>query len=1152
MAKQEFQRLGFISQEHYEATLKTLQSNFTGEYAPGGMTGCMMPRSAVEKVHRYFEAYQQNVEKWNEETPDGKYPPRVDLTAGLPPVFNQHPRGTCVAQAVTGLANYYFGKTPVLSTEYTYGVIKKYECAEFGKAYQAFIADPMKYLQGTENISGECGTAAWYLKHCFPDAIKKGIEKKRENEAARKSIIPQPLMITEQDYAAWLYHENPANEDGSFLTVAHRVFQQEGFCTSQVLPYKPRCIAGNTGHLPMPVEAVQDAAARRITDELHLFRDPGDIDEFKKFLSGNNGQWNPMPVAISVFCFASWNNSPFTKRTGWFSMPIPEEETVEFLNEQTSVYIQQNPNATKEQIVQFILEWKEKLDDIPRNKILNFLRTGGHAMLAVGYVDEPIVAGGGYLLVRNSWAETWAWEGEHPGCAKIPYAYIENFCSEALSIIKPRSPKKAKTSETPLISVNQDAVTKKQSTDIPAPEVALLQLTGDSETLQEALHLTHRLAKDGYRVRFDIERLPSGELKERWSTCPATIRDVILLAGEGDKISGKDLTEKLSRLSGSGKNIISVQLGKTNSGLQNSLPESCRDLISYNRIKIQEHSFNDDFAELEMRLKSRPLQNSLEISAFYKSFRDMFKASIRKIVQSEHDPDVDLYQLLKRNMSFQLLEALILYLCRKGFHILDSGGSQISHEQLSERLSAGKCNAVTLESKAIRDRFYIKFDHKRNSGVIMKSSGKEETNRKSVIGSFYQNLKSLFTPMTFDPMPERQNVPDAAPKHLEYTEKIAAMQQAVSLRSEDTERTAAQNPKNAEVAEALRRKNEFSCMIDRNIRWRDMDYCFPDLDLEWKYKLLPWKLQVKEVHKRDCRIEDLIARLEAEGLMSPEDRELVKKTSTLSLYELKNGGVSVMIAAVYLTLWKNGKKIPLNDACMDLLQEFKDCLKRSMLDLYCPRLSGTGLLLGTSNAVLAPEHAKAYRKNAVSFCGGIGEFAIYCDYNTALEKWSFVFPESWNGYYWWHFVEHLLPIDPALCLKELIEKGNNGCTVTKLRLEKNLGLPHAIFTSAFARLKPILVKKGMVKTEDGKEIVEYELDRGKSHEMSCSISGHRRISYGVWNYIHCVIYSAAFAFGAYIAYTVFKTPLYIGIFIVGAASLIAKCIVEWNDRRIQM
>lgn len=1038
MAKQEFQRLGFISQEHYEATLKTLQSNFTGEYAPGGMTGCMMPRSAVEKVHRYFEAYQQNVEKWNEETPDGKYPPRVDLTAGLPPVFNQHPRGTCVAQAVTGLANYYFGKTPVLSTEYTYGVIKKYECAEFGKAYQAFIADPNK-------------------------------------------------------------------KDGSSLVTACRVFQQEGFCTSQVLPYDPRVIENNCGHLPMPEKAVQDAATRRITDELHLFRNPGDINEFKKFLSGNNGQWAPMPVAIGVSCFASWHYSPFTKRTGWFSMPIPEDEF-----------------------------------------------TGGHAMLAVGYVDEPIVAGGGYLLVRNSWAETWAWEGEHPGCAKIPYAYIENFCSEALSIIKPRSPKKAKTSETPLVSVKQDAATKKQSTDIPAPEVALLQLTGDSETLQEALHLTHRLAKDGYRVRFAIERLPSGELKERWSTCPATICDVILLAGEGDKISGKDLTEKLSRLSVSGKNIISVQLGKTNSGLQNSLPESCRDLISYNRIKIQEHSFNDDFAELEMRLKSRPLQNPLEISVFYKSFRDMFKASIRKIVQSEHDPDVDLYQLLKRNMSFQLLEALILYLCRKGFHILDSGGSQISHEQLSERLSAGKCNAVTLESKAIRDRFYIKFDHKRNSGVIMKSSGKEETNRKSVIGSFYQNLKCLFTPMTFDPMPERQNVPDAAPKHLEYTEKIAAMQQAVSLRSEDTERTAAQNPKNAEVAEALRRKNEFSCMIDRNIRWRDMDYCFPDLDLEWKYKLLPWKLQVKEVHKRDCRIEDLIARLEAEGLMSPEDRELVKKTSTLSLYELKNGGVSVMIAAVYLTLWKNGKKIPLNDACMDLLQEFKDCLKRSMLDLYCPRLSGTGLLLGTSNAVLAPEHAKTYRKNAVSFCGGIGEFAIYCDYNTALEKWSFVFPESWNGYYWWHFVEHLLPIDPALCLKELIEKGNNGCTVTKLRLEKNLGLPHAIFTSAFARLKPILVKKSMVKTEDGKEIVEYELDLGKSHEMSCSISGHRRISYGVWNYIHCVIYSAAFAFGAYIAYTVFKTPLYIGIFIVGAASLIAKCIVEWNDRRIQM
>ena len=825
MAKQEFQRLGFISQEHYEATLKTLQSDFTGEYAPGGMTGCMISRSAAEKVHRYFETYQQNVEKWNAETPEGKYPPRVDLTAGLPPVFDQHPRGTCVAQAVTGLANYYFGKTPVLSTEYTYGVIKKYECAEFAKAYQAFMADPMKYLQGTENIRGERGTAAWYLKYCFPDAIKKG---KRENEAARKSIIPQPLEITEQDYAVWLYrYANPANEDGSLLTVAHRVFQQEGFCTSQVLPYKPRCIEGNTGHLPMPEEAVQDAATRRITDELHLFRDPGDINEFKKFLSGNNGQWAPMPVAIGVPSFVSWCYNPFTRRSGWFSMPIPEEEPINFLLYKKEEYRQQHPNATEEQIAQFIHEWKEYLKNIPRNKIWNIVNIGGHAMLAVGYVDEPIVAGGGYLLVRNSWAETWAWEGEHPGYAKIPYAYIENFCSEALSIIKPRSQKKARTSETPLVSVKQDAATKKQSTDIPAPEVALLQLTGDSETLQEALHLTHRLAKDGYRVRFDIERLPSGELKERWSACPNTIRDVILLAGQGERISGKDFTEKLSRLSGSGKKIISVQLGKTNSGLQNSLPESCRDLISYNRIKIQEHSFNDDFAELEMRLKSRPLQNPLEISAFYKSFRDMFKASTRKIVQSGHDPDVDLYQLLKRNMSFQILEALILYLCRKGFHILDSGGSLISPEQFSGRLSAGKCNAVTLESKAIRDRFYIKFDHKRNSGLIMKSSGKEETNRKSVIGGFYQNLKRLFTPMPFAPMPERQDMPDAEPKHQEYTEKIAAMQQAVTLPSENTARTAPQNPKNTEVDEKLRRKNELNCIVARNIRRREIDYRFP-------------------------------------------------------------------------------------------------------------------------------------------------------------------------------------------------------------------------------------------------------------------------------------------------------------------------------------
>lgn len=35
----------------------------------------------------------------------------------------------------------------------------------------------------------------------------------------------------------------------------------------------------------------------------------------------------------------------------------------------------------------------------------------------------------------------------------------------------------------------------------------------------------------------------------------------------------------------------------------------------------------------------------------------------------------------------------------------------------------------------------------------MKNTGKEETNRKSVIGGLYQCLKWLFTPVTFGSMP---------------------------------------------------------------------------------------------------------------------------------------------------------------------------------------------------------------------------------------------------------------------------------------------------------------------------------------------------------------------------------------------------------------
>ena len=286
--------------------------------------------------------------------------------------------------------------------------------------------------------------------------------------------------------------------------------------------------------------------------------------------------------------------------------------------------------------------------------------------------------------------------------------------------------------------------------------------------------------------------------------------------------------------------------------------------------------------------------------------------------------------------------------------------------------------------------------------------------------------------------------------------------------------------------------------------------------------------------------------LEKYGVITAADREQVEKTSDIALYELKHGSISVLVIALYLTLWKNGQKVAMGSACLNALQELKENFKQSMQNLCSSDLVGAGFLIATGNEAKEPD----YQKCTSSFRGGNGDFTVFCDYNAPLEKWSFVFPENWDGYYWWHFMEHLLPVDPAVCLKTLIEQGNYGESTTKKRLEKNLELPHAIFNSAFARVKPLLrKKKEMGSDPDGKEAVQYELDPEKSDEKFATHANCRRITRGIWGYFHCVVFSGSFVVAGMLGEAI-KAPVWLRVLMLGGASFIAKIITEWNDRRI--
>ena len=56
----------------------------------------------------------------------------------------------------------------------------------------------------------------------------------------------------------------------------------------------------------------------------------------------------------------------------------------------------------------------------------------GHAVLAVGYQDDPDVDGGGYVIVQNSWSDTW---GDH-GFAYVTYEWLQHSILDAQAVVR--------------------------------------------------------------------------------------------------------------------------------------------------------------------------------------------------------------------------------------------------------------------------------------------------------------------------------------------------------------------------------------------------------------------------------------------------------------------------------------------------------------------------------------------------------------------------------------------------------------------------------------------------------------------------------------------------------------------------------------------
>ena len=182
-----------------------------------------------------------------------------------------------------------------------------------------------------------------------------------------------------EQFIYWNAKANDGHPDrsGTWLKIAMPLTERDGACDESVWPYVGADVAGNEGQGPPPQDAQADA-------QKHLLRKPRELnghDSGAIRAALDEG----LPVGISVPVYNNWYSNPAAHLLGLIPMPLP-----------------------------------------------NSVIKGGHAMCAMGYGWDNDFAGGGYLILRNSWGSDWAPQSPvAPGYGAIPLLYIDEYGWEA-------------------------------------------------------------------------------------------------------------------------------------------------------------------------------------------------------------------------------------------------------------------------------------------------------------------------------------------------------------------------------------------------------------------------------------------------------------------------------------------------------------------------------------------------------------------------------------------------------------------------------------------------------------------------------------------------------------------------------------------------
>ena len=278
--------------------------------------------------------------------PPARRPPAsVSLVNRMPPVvYQQALRGTCVANAVTALLEYYGDCKTRLSVQYLYSVTKEIERERLDRNL-AHVRTGEPLDPGFESI--------YHVQ-------LQQLRLLANANGGMESAAVQPYLQRFEDGARARFDE----EGGSLLRSCFKAVEARGVCRHALWPYAAvpaTPVFGKPEATIFPPGTHEDAQKRRVLSGLYLLGTPNNVDEIRGILAGVNGR-RPMPVCVTVDVFEGCDG-------GTFAFPPTHEVGGQLASG---------------------VPWQ-----------------GRHGLLLAGYVDEAAYAGGGYFIVRNSYGEEW-------------------------------------------------------------------------------------------------------------------------------------------------------------------------------------------------------------------------------------------------------------------------------------------------------------------------------------------------------------------------------------------------------------------------------------------------------------------------------------------------------------------------------------------------------------------------------------------------------------------------------------------------------------------------------------------------------------------------------------------------------------------------